>query len=462
MTKRPPLRLSTRLTIQYALIFSAVLLLLNAGTLLGVRYYLTRQAENQLQDATRALLAQTAEASDAASLAGVHLALPQGEVSISARIADAQGQVLQSAGRVNEDIPAADQSPGVTVKTEADDGHFLSRVSMITAKGQTIGSLQVIADMGLAYHFLKLLTIFTAIADGLGLAVSVIAGHFMSRRALKPIGALTEAAAGIGADNLTERVPVPAAQDELSELAQTFNGMLDRLEASFDAQARFVSDASHELRTPIAVIKGYADLMANWAQDDPAARDESVAAIQKEADGMSQLVQSLLTLARGDSGRLRLEKTAFPCRPLLDELAAEVRLLAPSHPLTADAPADLMLTADRTLIKECLRALMDNALKYTPAEGAIALAAWSQDGDVLLQVTDAGPGIPPAEREHVFDRFTRLDSSRARAAGGTGLGLAIVKTIVQAHGGTIAAVDPPAEGPGGACIRIALPQAPRE
>lgn len=239
---------------------------------------------------------------------------------------------------------------------------------------------------------------------------------------------------GIDAGRLDTRIPIDDLQEELKNVAVAINGMLDRINESYAAQARFVSDASHELRTPIAVIQGYANLLDRWGKEDEKALTESVAAIKDEADNMKGLVEQLLFLARGDSNRIRLVEERIPLKNLAEEVAEESRMLDSGHEFIVSGGEPFVL-ADKALIKQALRILVDNAIKYTDQGGEIMISAGSDDKYAKLSVTDSGIGISPEILPRVFDRFVRADESRTRATGGAGLGLSIAQWIAARHNG---------------------------
>lgn len=438
LKKRMPRKLSWKLTLIYAALFSAVLIALNAGTLFGVRYYMVEQAKQQVRSSTANTLSRfsssmgTIRLSDSGYLSEAD-AVPE----INIDITDPSGKQISSSNKTLKVLPGPPFGDGKIIALEVHDRHFIVETSRIMENGRLIGYLQISYDMHSEYRFIKLLFVFMAFADFLGVAMAILTGFLLSRRALKPIDVLTNTARGIGGGDLSRRVKVGPADDELSRLAATFHEMIERLQASFEKQNRFVSDASHELRTPIAIIKGYADLIGQWAKDDPQVLEESVAAIRKEANGMTGLIEQLLFLARGDSGRLKPQKESFPAGGLLREIVAESRLIAPNRRFEETAPESLQIHADRRLLKQALRALVDNAVKYTPESGTIRLDA-SEDGkEAEVQVADTGVGIPKSDQPKIFDRFYRVDRDRSRENGGSGLGLSIVKWIADVHGGTV-------------------------
>ena len=239
----------------------------------------------------------------------------------------------------------------------------------------------------------------------------------------------------INATHLDKRISVPGTQKELKTLAEAINAMLDRINEAYRSQMRFVSDASHELRTPIAVIQGYANLLNRWGKDAPATRQEAIDALRQEAASMKELVEQLLFLARGDNDSMHIEMELFDLTEVASEVLRETEMIDQTHAFTASWDGAIPVFADIGLIKQALRILVDNSIKYTPAGGKIALTAGVSEGVAKLSVQDEGQGIDPQALPHIFDRFYRTDESRARQTGGTGLGLAIAKWIVDRHGG---------------------------
>ena len=263
----------------------------------------------------------------------------------------------------------------------------------------------------------------------------------------------------INATHLDQRVSVSGTQRELQTLAQAINAMLDRIDEAYRSQMRFVSDASHELRTPIAVIQGYANLLNRWGKDDPATRQEAIDAIQQEAASMKELVEQLLFLARGDNDSMKVSFEPFDLTEVAGEVLRETQMIDQTHKFTARWSLPVPVWADLGLIKQALRVLVDNAIKYTPEGGRVTIWAEGADGLARLSVEDEGQGIDRESLPHIFDRFYRTDESRARQTGGTGLGLAIAKWIADRHGGWFEVVSWPGVG---TRITLVLPLAPME
>ena len=239
--------------------------------------------------------------------------------------------------------------------------------------------------------------------------------------------------------------------DELGRLARTFNDLLDRLNQSFERQRRFISDASHELRTPISILRGEAEVALSQPERSSEEYRESLAVLQQEAERLGSIVEDLFTLTRADAGEYRLTRSDF----YLDELAADcvraTRALAQAKNIAlaaAEAPREMPVRADEELLRRMILNLLDNAIKYTPEGGKVFVACSVVPDGYDLSVTDSGPGIPADLHSRIFERFFRVDRARSRNArdGGAGLGLSIARWIAEAHDGRIDLVRSDATG----------------
>ena len=257
------------------------------------------------------------------------------------------------------------------------------------------------------------------------------------RRVLAPIRDITEMAATLSANNLSNRINIAGTKNELKDLAAVINSMLDRIELSYNSQKQFVSDASHELRTPIAVIQGYADMLKRWGKDDPTVLQEGLDAISQETASMKELVESLLFLARHDKKTLLMEIETFSPREVLQELHREAAMVAPEDIFALSHLEEGQMEGDRSMVKQVLRILLDNAVKYTPKGGTITMGVQHVDNHFIFTVQDTGPGIAAQEVPKIFDRFYRAEGARKAQASGHGLGLSIARIIVMSHGGKI-------------------------
>ncbi len=279
------------------------------------------------------------------------------------------------------------------------------------------------------------------------LAATAARLNSMTHMSKREIESLTGELDKIDAAHLDSRIDLPPTQKELRSLAQAINELMDRVNQAYSAQMRFVSDASHELRTPIAVIQGYAALLDRWGKTDPEALQESIDAIRGEAASMERLVEQLLFLARGDNDSQPVKLETLDLTDLAGEVLREEEMIHPERtflPRWGEDPVSIY--ADPGLMKQLLRILMDNSLKYSPPEGRIYLRVLASQGHVRLTVQDEGMGIPPEGIPHIFERFYRTDQSRDRKTGGTGLGLSIAKWIVERHGGWFEIVSRPEVG----------------
>ena len=275
-----------------------------------------------------------------------------------------------------------------------------------------------------------------------GIFIALLLGYFVSRRLLEPVRQITDTAKSIQVSDLGRRIPVSPARDELSELAETFNTMLDRIQKGFHQQQQFVSDASHELRTPVTVIKGYSDMLSRWGSQDEKILKEGLEAIGSEAEDMQELIEKLLFLARADQKRQIIRKEPLAMQELVEDIYKKLELTDKDHSHKLLANDAAVVLADKVTMRHMLRIFLENAIKYTPAGGNIELGSQLIDKPGIykvLQVTiaDTGIGIPKEDQEKIFDRFYRVDSSRTKKAGtpgGTGLGLSIARSIAREHG----------------------------
>ncbi len=259
----------------------------------------------------------------------------------------------------------------------------------------------------------------------------------LNKHVLRPIADMTNAAENLSASNLSDRINLAGTKNEFKDLAAVINKMLDRIERSYNSQKQFVSDASHELRTPIAVIQGYANMLERWGKTDTSVLDEGITAISQETASMKELVERLLFLARHDKKTLLLELEDFDPTEIMFTVFKDAQLLSAAHKFELKADTHCMINGDKGMLKQLLRILVDNAIKYTPPDGKITLALKVEATECVISVQDTGHGISKEELTRIFDRFYRSDKARKAQSGGHGLGLSIARIIVVAHGGAI-------------------------
>lgn len=271
----------------------------------------------------------------------------------------------------------------------------------------------------------------------ISVAVVSALGSLASKSMLSPIRRMIKRIDKISGDNLSTRLDDVDSQDELRELTERINKMLDNLEQSFDRQKKFVSDASHELKTPIAVIQGYSNLLLRWGKSDPAVLDESLESIAREADNMKRIVEQLLLLAK--IGRYMFTPENIELSAELSSVMDGYSLVCKTHKFEFVSNGEIFAKLDRNMFTECVRAVIDNAVKYSDENTAVTVTLKSEDGYAVIKIADCGQGISEADLPHIFDRFYRCDKSRNRDAHSSGLGLTIAKSIVEMMGGTIEA-----------------------
>ena len=284
------------------------------------------------------------------------------------------------------------------------------------------------------------------IAVPLALLMASIGGYFLARKSLAPVVRMSATAARIGAANLHERLPVANERDELGGLAGVINALLARLDASFEQQRRFMADASHELRTPIAIMRSEAEVALSEPETSNAELRESIAIFKDETKRLTGIVEDLFMLARADAGQYKLTPKEFYLDEVAGEVTRAVRTLAAERELTLqlEAAEEMPFRGDENLLRRLLLNLVDNAIKYTPRGGAVTVSCKTDGKCYIITVSNTGPGIPAESRPHIFERFYRADNARSRVedepaglTSGAGLGLSIARWIAEAHDGTL-------------------------
>jgi heavy metal sensor kinase len=304
------------------------------------------------------------------------------------------------------------------------------------------------------------LLIFMLAAFPITLMVAGGGGVYFARRALGPVDEITRLARKVSVDDLSQRLDLSLPDDELGKLARTFDEMIARLDAAFRRQRQFTADASHELRTPLTIIKGQIEVSLQRDRE-PAAYREVLQVTNESVDRLIRLVGSLLTLAQADAGDIPLEREEVDVgaiarsameqvQPRAEEIGVELR-----HACGPEA----VVRADQDLVLQLILNLLDNALKHTAADGAVAVTWRGRPGAVELVVEDTGEGIADEHLPYLFDRFYRVDRARSRDVGGAGLGLAICRWIAEAHGGSIAVSSVVGEG---SRFTVTLPAGPTQ
>jgi heavy metal sensor kinase len=447
MRFRPP-SVRARLTLWHAGVLTLIVCIFSAGILLFVeaRLYagLDAQLGQEIATVGKVYREEPEELKDLASHWGITLF----------RVDEGAGIRRQTEAWEREGLSRALQTGDSTspLSWTAPDGrryrvHSVSKSSYRVAAAvdetslrDTLWTLAVILAMGIPF------------AAGLAIA----GGYFLAGRVLSPVGAMAQKAREITAESLAKRLPVDNAGDEFGQLAAVFNDTLSRLQDAFERLRRFTADASHELRTPLTAMRSVGEVALQNTLDAVTYRDV-IGSMLEEVDRLTRLVESLLILTRADSGKIQLAPEALDLGGLAGHVIDQLRVLADEkqQELTLRAPIRVHAMGDAALIRHALMNLIHNAIKYTPNGGTITVEVNAMSsGQAAIEVRDTGPGIPPAHRGHIFDRFYRVDPSRSREEGGLGLGLAIARWAVEANGGQIELAS---EGTDGSLFRVILP-----
>lgn len=469
-----------RLTLWYTLSMTIVLVALAAGMYFVLRQNVIGRADaNAIELADSFLSTVNAELSDATNPAsvrdGIAAAISEHHFrDVSFVVYDANGSLLDASEGYDDNKQVS--NPGretlalslrpLVSSSETFRSLQLSRheyrtyVRHFLVKQQP-ATLIVLQSLRRQKEFLATLVDTFWIVIPLAILLASAGGYLLARRSLAPVVAMSSQASRIGAENLYQRLNVENPGDELGHLAGSFNELLDRLSESFEQQRRFVADASHELRTPVAILCGEAEVAL--AQPERSHREyrESLEILRQEAKRLKHIVEDLFTLARADAGRYPLALTDFYLDELVEECSRNVRTLAAARKITlsCETQAELPMRADESLLRRMLLNLLDNAIKYTPEGGSICLRCSEEDGRYRLAVQDSGPGIPAQLQCQIFERFFRADKARSRSdndgSGGAGLGLAIGLWIAGAHGGKLELTS---SSPQGSLFTAVLPK----
>lgn len=295
-----------------------------------------------------------------------------------------------------------------------------------------------------------------AMAVGVALLIAVVPGTLLVRRSLAPIAEMTRQASRIGAARLDERLPVANPRDELGVLARVFNDLLDRLQAAFARQRRFMAEAAHELRTPVAVVRAEVEL-ALAAERSPAAYRDALAVVAGEAERLGRMVDDLLTISRAEAGEYPLRTGPMDLAAVAAGEVRALRALADARGVALEGRTDrpVPMEGDAALLGRMLRNLVENAVKHGRAGDTVRVETGREEDACVVRVADTGPGIPEEARERIWEPFHRGEAARAgEGQGGAGLGLPIARWIAEAHGGTLRIAS---TGPAGTVFEARLP-----
>lgn len=437
------MRISTKITVLYAAILMVVLILSSVVTGLGVFFSFYHQAEVEIQMSMKHMV-EDFESGKMQNPAYWRKSPVMPGVVL--RVTDLTGQLVYQSDDHYPSTEAIEASELGDPPFWADQHMRVSELHnfaiyhakvTVDCQGQ-IFQLHFFRTITAERNFLSTLQNFLFVTTLAGCLLALVVGYFVSRRILSPLRDITVSAREIEVSQLGRRLEVPPTRDELAVLAETFNHMLERLERGFEQQKRFVSDASHELRTPVTVILGYSDLLSRWGREDAKVLDEGIASIRSEAENMQELIEKLLFLARADQKRQVLHMELLDMGQLLEEVMGKMKLVTKTHSVELLENCSGMVLGDKVTLRQLLRIFLENSIKYTPAGGHITASCRKGPEKDKLEIilADDGIGIARENQQKVFERFYRVDSSRTKGtgAGGTGLGLSIAKWIAQEHG----------------------------
>ena len=458
-----PKTLRARLSLGIAILVLAVLAVVGIVVYYGTAQRLTASLDASLRTATAQAMAGTNNQNGHLTL-GPQLDEGLGSddlraPGLSLAVFGPTGNVLRLSGPYDQSVPQAaalaEAQRGVTTTESRTDPRSGVRVRVRTTplseNDRTMAVFSIALSEEPMLATLRQLRLTLLVLLPLAAAVAALLGYLLTRRMLRPLARMQAAAAEISSQDLSRRLGVAAGDDEVGQLAATFDAMLDRLEASFVRERRFVADASHELRTPLAALQA----IVSVTRERPRSAEEYEQALD-DVDGetarLRTLVENLLELARGDAERLA-EREPIDVSAMLRDVCASLEVLADDKGLrlTCEVEDGLALEGDGDALVRLFVNVLDNAIKYT-AEGYVGVAAAATTAGIAVTVRDSGRGVPADQLPHLFDRFYRGDASRS--AEGTGLGLAIARLIAEAHGGTITIASTEGQG---TTVSVTLP-----
>jgi heavy metal sensor kinase len=458
------LSIGVRLTLWYLTIFAVAQLVFGVGMWLILRHHLYDMVDDDLQSQVEDLKSFFEAQKKNASIAKLHE-----EVGESYGI-EHSGDFLEVYAETGELIyrsefleahqsallPPAQITRPLTKSRKVDGRHFrfiFTRLDQINGHIYTV-EMGVPADdvVETLSQFRSYLLMFAPLL----LLAAAGGGYWLSRRALSPVDALVQTARAVSGTNLNSRLQKLETGDELQRLSDTLNEMLDRIESAFLRITQFTADASHELRTPISLIRTEAELALRRSRGEAEYKD-SLRHILLEAERTTALIEQLLSMARADSGRETLHLEPVDLRQTLQSVVAGWQQVATLRNLQFSSrldKSDIFVTGDETLLRRLVGVLLDNAFKYTPSPGSIHLRLETQGESAVISVQDSGEGIAEEDQIKIFERFYRVDQARSRAQGGAGLGLAIAQWIVMQHRGSISVESRRGQG---ATFHVELP-----
>jgi heavy metal sensor kinase len=443
-----------RLTLWYVILLAVILAGFSAGVYLTLRQRLNENLDDSLQNRAGVVAGALHYENGTPTLETEGAGADPDADEHFTRVYDSTGSVTfddsPETGRPpvdRESVNAALQGETKVHRVKVGGQSMRVRTLPVLRGGEVVGALEVGLSEEDVRETLRILLLIIAVAYPVTLGAASFGGVFLAGRALAPIDKITRTARRISAQELSQRLDLQLADDEIGRLARTFDEMIARLDEAFRRQRQFTADASHELRTPLTSIKGQVEVALNRERSAQAYR-EVLGTVNEEVDRLIRLVGSLLTLARADAGQIPIARERVELGELVTGAVEQARPMAAERGVRLEAApaAPVALEADEDLLLQLLLNLVDNAVKHTERGGEVTLGWARRDSFAELWVRDSGAGISPEHLPRIFDRFYRADTARSRAEGGTGLGLSICRWIAEAHGGSISVESVPGEG----------------
>jgi heavy metal sensor kinase len=461
--------LRVQLITWFAALLMAVMLSFGAYTYLRVQNYVAEvlgaSMTHRAEQIARTLLANIAKTGDQYVSTEIETRYAPALNDRFIRITRPDGSILYRSSEPNDHSFTPQSVPPLTAKLTAphvrkeslpnEEKMLIASVPYPTSQGTYI--VEAGASLAGSYHVLHKL-LWTLAAGLLSvLTLTIFGGWMLIKRALTPVQNIMLAAQDITLHHLSRRLPVPNTGDEIASLSLVLNRMIARLDESFQQTSRFTSDASHELRTPLTIMRGELEALLSRRELNAEIRD-ALASLLEELERLVRIVEGLFAMSRLDTGEAQVERVKLDLASLVETTAEQMCLLAEEKHITlkCETRERAEVEGDRARLKQVVVNLLDNAIKYTPANGNIALTVRTQSSTILFEVIDDGPGVPEAALPHVFKRFYRADEVHSRNVDGAGLGLSIVQSICAAHGGSVTIKN---ESRGGCRVTVSLPRA---
>lgn len=457
-----------KLTLWYVLILGILLISFSTFLYFTLSKSLHRDVDNKLRSLAELIASESSSPLSKFGFGNIDQAL---ETSMNLKPIGKFIQVLDQSGKIgqksdnlkNVQLPISlnalkNASKGlITYETNRSIGDTPLRIITfpVVDNNHVSKIVQIASSLEEVEDALNTLLIILIITVPLSLMVAILGGQFLAHKALKPVDNITQTARMITSQNLNERIDPPKVKDEISRLIETFNEMISRLDQSFRQIKQFSSDASHELKTPLTILKGEVEVMLR-KERTPQEYQQTLKSNLEEVNRMSQIVEDLLLLSKADIGEIRLNKEDINLTEILTEVVAQMDMLARSrrlHLFTSNHHQEIHIFGDALRMRELFINLIENGIKYTEEGGSIHITLqkeyppsvrnpsdWGEDERgkfVKIIVSDTGIGIAKEDQERIFNRFFRVDKARSREQGGSGLGLSICKWIVEAHQGEI-------------------------